>query len=126
MKKKPDALIINPKEGHTYAEILKNLRNKVTTHVKIMIVRKARNGPLLLELAKGEKISEKLSDAIKDTLLGTANVRELTPQATIEITDLDSYITGDEVVNAIRALLNDPSAETTVKATGPENLKGRP
>ena len=46
VKKKPDAVIINPEEGHTYAEILKNLRNKVTTDVKIKTARKTRNGAL--------------------------------------------------------------------------------
>ena len=56
VKKRPDAGIIKPKEGHTYAEFLKNLRNKVTTDMKINTVRKTRNGELLLELGKGEKI----------------------------------------------------------------------
>ena len=40
-KKKPDVVIINPKEGQTYVEILKNLRNKVTTDVKIKTLRKS-------------------------------------------------------------------------------------
>ena len=99
---------------------------QVTADVKIKSVRKTRNGALLLELAKGEKISEKLSEAIKDILLDTADMRELTPQATIEIRDLDSYTTSDEVVNAVRAVLNDPSAEITVKVSQiTESLKGR-
>ena len=78
-------MIINPKESHTNAEILKNFRNKVTTDVKIKTVRKTRNGSLLSELAKGEKRSEKLSEAITGTLVDTADVRELTPQARIKI-----------------------------------------
>ena len=40
VKKKPDAVIINPKQGHAYAEILKNQRIKVTTDVKTKTVRK--------------------------------------------------------------------------------------
>ena len=62
-----DAVIINPRYGHSYAEVLKSLRtntNPEDINIK-SIRRRTMNATLLLQLAKGEKITETFSEAIR-------------------------------------------------------------
>lgn len=125
-EKKPrtDALLIVPREGHTYAEVLQNLRSKIPpaeADAKIKAIRKTRNGALLMQLARGEKIGEKLSEAIKTTIVDSAEMRELKSRTTVEIRDLDSFTTCDEVTAAINGLLEKPSGDIKVNLSGPNN-----
>ena len=124
-KIRSEAMLIKPKAGYSYAEVLQNLRSKVKpeeSNVKIRAVRKTRNGAILLELDRGEKITNTLSDAIRSSLMDTAETTELTPKTVVEIRDLDSCTSCEEVSNAIKALLNDAAEEFTVNVSAP-NLR---
>ena len=63
---------------HSYAEVLKTLRiNTNPADINIKSIRRAKNGALLLKLAKGEEITEKFSEAIRSSLMDTADMREV-------------------------------------------------
>lgn len=116
-KPKTDAFIIKPTDGHSYAEVLKNLRSKLNpekAEVNIKTIRRTKDGSLLLQLAKGEKIKDTFSEAIKSTLQDTAELREVKPKTTIELRDLDSFTTSEEVMDAIKSVLKNPSADCKV------------
>lgn len=122
VKTRSDAVIIKPREGHSYAEVLQNLRNKVKPEeadVSIQTIRRTKEGSLLLQLTKGGKINDKFSEAIKSTLVDTADIREVKPKTTLEIRDLDSFTTEDEVKAAIKSLLNNPLADFIVRVGAP-------
>lgn len=124
-KPKTDAFIIKPTDGHSYSEVLKNLRSRLNpekAEVNIKAIRRTKDGSLLLQLAKGEKITETFTEAIKSTLLDTAELRELKPKTTVELRDLDSFTTNEEVTDAIKSLLKNPSADFKVHVGAP-NLR---
>lgn len=118
---KPDAVIIRPAEGRSYAEVLKDLRSKIKTDdsIKMKSVRKTRNGAILLELERGEKVRPEFVQKLKESIRETASVAELRPRATIEIRDLDSLTLKDEVEVAIQGLLPNKEEDFQIRVTSP-------
>lgn len=117
-----EAVLIKPAEGHTYAEILKNLRNNVKpgdADVKIRTVRKTMAGALLLEMDRGAKVSPDFCEKIRTTLQTTAEVTGLNPTTTVEIRDLDSQTTVEEVEEAVRKILPENILQLKVVVTKP-------
>lgn len=103
LKSRPEAVIIKPQEGHSFADVLKTLRQNVKpeeTDVAVQSIRKTKTGAILLVMGKGGKKDE-FRDMIKGTLKETAAVDDLTPKGTIEIQDLDALSTAEEVINAV-------------------------
>lgn len=102
-RERAEAVIIRPTEGHSYAEVLKNLRSNAKpeeTDVAVRCIRKTKTGSILLELGKGGKTAE-FCDAIRGILKEAADVKDLKPRDTIEIRDLDALTTKEEVLAAI-------------------------
>nr|AMS38368.1 hypothetical protein [Bactrocera tryoni] len=121
-KRQTEAVIIKPAEGNSYAEVLKNIRSKVDlkeAEVKIKGIRKTRAGALLLELEKGQSTKASFCEALKSTLKETATVADLKTKATIEIRDLDSLTTKEEVAGAVKEALQDPTEDLTINITAP-------
>mgnify|MGYP002738709476 CR=1 FL=1 len=118
---KPEAVIVKPTEGHSYAEILKDLRSKMMTDdsSKVRSVRKTRTGALLLEFGRGEKVSPEFVKQLKNTVQETASIAELKPTSTIEIRDLDSLTAREEVEMAVRKLLPNPDEQLQIRITAP-------
>lgn len=114
-----DAVIIRPTEGHSFADVLKNLRSKVKpeeTEVAVRSIRKTKTGAILLELGKGGR-KEDFCDAIKGTLKEAADVKNVQPKVTLVIRDLDSYTTEEEVLTAIVEATDSLTAEVTIRLT---------
>ncbi len=121
-KRQSEAVIIKPTEGNSYAEVLKNIRSKVNlkeADVKIKGIRKTRAGALLLELEKGQTAKANFCEALKHTLQNSATVADLKPKATIEIRDLDSLTTKNEVAEAVKEVVQDPIEDLTINITAP-------
>lgn len=120
-KAKPEAVLIKPSDGHTYADVLRNLRSQINTEeaLKIRGIRKTRNGAILLELNRGEKIVPTLVKSVTKTVQDMAEVSELKPTGTVEIRDLDSLTTQDEVEAAVQKLLKSPSEDMNIRITAP-------
>lgn len=118
---KPDALVIKPAEGHTYSDVLKSLRSKITTEDsdRIKAVRRTLTGAILLEFSRGEKVKPEFVQQLRGTVQETASIAELKQRATIEIRDLDSFTVKEEVETAIRKLIADPNEQLQTRITVP-------
>jgi len=107
---KPEAVLVKPSEGKSYAEVLKSLKNGTKledTGAEVTSMRKTKGGAILLELAKGGK-KEQLCNVIRNALKDVAVVSDLKESATIEIRDLDSLTTDEEVAVAVKKIVSDP------------------
>lgn len=116
---RPDAVVIKPKDGHSYADVLRNLREKINpeeTEVAVQSVRKTKGGSLLLIMGKGGRKDE-FRDAIIGTLKEEAVVQSMKSKATIEIQDLDSLTTEEEVIRAIKSVTKSANEDIVVRLT---------
>lgn len=121
---RPEAVLIKPAEGRSYAEVLQSVRQYVKSgenKVEIRGIRKTKTGALLLEMDKGEKAKPELREALKCTLQNMASVSELKSKSTIEIRDLDSLTTTDEVSDAIKGLINVSAEEVVIRVSKPNS-----
>ncbi|XP_065354607.1 uncharacterized protein LOC135949073 [Calliphora vicina] len=118
-KKRPDAVVIKPRDGHSYADVLKNLKTKVNpeeTEVAIQSVRKTKSGSILLVMGQGGRKDE-FREAIMSTLKEEATVQDMKSKATIEIQDHDSLTTEEEVLKAIQNVANITEEDTNIRLT---------
>lgn len=125
-RERSDAVIIRPADGHSYADVLKNLRNNIKPEeadVAIRSIRKTKTGAVLLELGKGGKKDDFFNN-IKEVLRDTADVKDSKPKVTIEIRDLDSFTTTDEVLAAVREA-TDSEDEIIVRLTDTDKREQR-
>lgn len=114
-----DAVIIRPTEGHSFADVLKNLRSNIKpeeTEVAVRSIRKTKAGAILLELGKGGR-KDDFCDAIKGTLKEAADVKNVQPKVTLVIRDLDYYTTEEEVLAAIKEATDSLVAEVSIHLT---------
>lgn len=101
-RRKPalEAVLISPAEGQTYANVLADLRRKIKpeeTGVRVKNLRPTVSGKILVELAPGNHSSNNFCEAVKDVVGSRAKVSALVPKSTLEIRDLDSTVTKEEV-----------------------------
>lgn len=123
-KHRPDAVVVKPAEGHSYADVLKTLKDNVKPEdadITVRSIRKTRSGAILLELAQGGKV-EQFSEAIKQSLKETAEVRDMKPKTTIEIRDIDCTSTKEDVITAVCETTEAAEGDLTVRLT---NLNSR-
>ncbi|XP_037942445.1 uncharacterized protein LOC119677245 [Teleopsis dalmanni] len=92
--------------------------------VAIRSIRKTKSGAVLLELGKGGKKNDFYAE-LKGTMGEVAKVTELKPRAKIEIRDLDSLTTDDEVRAAVRIALQEPTEQMDVKISGANTREQR-
>lgn len=126
-KDRYEAVIIKPAEGHSFADVLKNMRENVKpeeAEVAVRSIRKTKTGAILLELGKGGKQDE-FRGAIKDALKDSANVRDASPRITVEIRDLDYFTTKEEVLAAIKEAAGPPEGDITVRLTEADSREQR-
>lgn len=120
-KRRREAILIKPAQGKSYAEVLGAIRkeaNPESTGTEIRSVRQTRAGEVLVEL--GAKTGDKTAfgESLRAILGDNAMVRSLEPRETVEIRDLDSLSTSEEVTDAIRRDLGELAADLTVSVTG--------
>ncbi|XP_039233235.1 uncharacterized protein LOC120322245 isoform X3 [Drosophila yakuba] len=117
---RPEAVLVRPAEGKSYAEVLCNLRKNLKpedSDSNIQSVRKTKSGDMLLELSKRSK-TDKLCDVIKDTLKECATAKTIKQLVKLEIRDIDSITQEDEIISAIREGIGDTSQEILIQLTG--------
>lgn len=118
-KERSEAVMIKPQQGHSYADVLKDLRSKVKpedNNVAVRSIRKTKTGAILLVMGKGGNKGE-FCNAVKDTLKEAAVVEDLSPKATIEIQDLDALSSVEEVIAAINRVTKLEKDEMKVHLT---------
>lgn len=111
-KQRPDALLIKPTSGKTYADVLGEIRQKVKPEEKgavIKSLRKTRAGDLLVELGDSSGTKAEFGADLQSILGANASVRILEPKSTLEVRDLDELTTEEEVSTAVKSVLGEPS-----------------
>lgn len=127
MRTRPEAVLVRPAEGKSYAEVLSNLRKNLKpeeSNSNIMSVRKTKAGDMLLELAKGSQ-TDKLCENIKDTLKEYGTAKTMRQLVKLEIRDIDSVTQEDEIISAIREGIGDTSQEIKIHLTGVNSSEQR-
>lgn len=104
-KTRPDAIIIEAKEGISYAEILRKMKSdpKLGELGKtVSRIRRTQKGDLLFQLNEtGEKTAQ-FKEAMLETLGKDAAIRTLTHRNSIEVRDIDEATTKDDICEAIK------------------------
>lgn len=122
-KAKPEAVILKPAAGKTFADVLSTVRKAVNPDscgVRVKAVRQTRTGEVLLELGRSSKESRAaFSEALKGAVGAASSVRQLVPRATLEIRELDACTTKEEVTEALRRALGDYGGRLQVGLTRP-------
>lgn len=106
-RKKPrtKAVLVQPAEGRTYADLLKEIMARVNpteTGVDIKSIKRTRLGGVILEMSPKSENSAAFAAAIKTATVNIGTVKTLTPSTTIEILDLDGISTENDVREALR------------------------
>ena len=124
-KRRPrsEAIALRPAEGKTYAEILGGIRSRVDPtkcETEIKAVRKTRSGDVLIEIRKTTAEGRQgFTDALREALGESGSVRVLVPRTTLEIRDMDSCTTVEEVELALRKKLQTYEGKLEVRLTRP-------
>lgn len=122
VKKKNETVIIRPNCSTSYAEVVRKLKDNIdinALNVSVKTMRKSEKGDLILQIDKGKKqveAAERLRKAIVEVLGKEAKV-EFNPKATlVEIKDLESETTEEEVKNAVaKATDTSPNSISVIR-----------
>lgn len=107
-KTRPDAVLIKPADGKSYADVLGAIRTSIKpgdNGAEVRCVRKTRSGEVLVELGPGTKDKSKFGEVLRTTLGANATVRCTVPKSTVELRDLDELTTEEEVTTVLNAML---------------------
>ncbi|XP_046686584.1 uncharacterized protein LOC124372251 [Homalodisca vitripennis] len=121
-KTRPDAVLIRPTTGKSYADLLKDIRSKIKPEdsgAEVRAIRPTRTGGLLVELGSKTTDKDGFSSALKTAIGESGTVSVLEPRASIEIRDLDSFSTGEEVQEAVERELGASAGVVKVFLTQP-------
>lgn len=124
MRGRSDAVMVKPAAGHSYADVLRSLKEKVKpeeAEVAVRSVRRTKTGAILLELEKGGKKDE-FCQKVRGTLGKAAEVKDMKPKVTVEIRDIEGSCTKEEVLAAIIRATELREEEVTIQLTNP-NLR---
>ena len=104
VKGRDRALIIKPIQGKTYADILKEMRTKAdptVSETEIKTIRQTKAGHVLVQFSPNAKNIEIFRESLKEALGDNVEIRNSQPNSEVEIRDLDSFTTTEEVKHAI-------------------------
>lgn len=111
---KPDAVIIRPAVGSKYADVLRNIKQKVKPEdmgIKVTSVRETRQGDVLVELGSNTGDWKKiLGDVLRTAVGDGGSVRQLAPRITLEIMDVDETTGIEEIRAALTEVLGNNNA----------------
>lgn len=103
--KRQDAVfLIRPTEGRTYADMLKDLRQKVNpdaSHTQIRGYRETKDGGLLIKARTNAKNGTAFRSSLQQAVGETGEIKDMSPSVSLEILDLDCATTPDEVKEAV-------------------------
>ena len=116
---RPEAVLIKPTEGVSYAAILKDLKK----HVKpdelgftVHGIRERRSKDLLVELKCSKEGRRRLDTALKEVIGASGTDRHLIPRIEVEIADIEPSIETEDVKNAVRGF-SDHASELELKVS---------
>ncbi|KAK7863199.1 hypothetical protein R5R35_003449 [Gryllus longicercus] len=127
-KARTNAVLIKPSEGKAYAEVIGALRSKISPedeNVEVRGIRKTRDGNVLVELGNQSHECKTFRKIVQEALGEACDVRNLTPQARLEIRDLDCLTTEEEVRLAIQRETNADPNELKVTVLQPNSREQR-
>ncbi|KAI8126689.1 putative 115 kDa protein in type-1 retrotransposable element R1DM [Lucilia cuprina] len=104
-----EALTIKTNDTKTYAEMLKQMKNKINPMdigVEINEMRRTKNGELLIKLKRGEGHAEKLKEVLKNTLGNDIMIRSATKTIYVDIRDMDESTEEVEIIDALKKNLD--------------------
>ena len=105
-----DAIRVSAKDGESYAEILKAMKDKVdpqNSGAEVFSIRRTRREEILLVLKRGGDVSA-FEKAINQAVGQKADVKSLFSKRSLEVRDLDETVTREEVVAALCIALDMP------------------
>ena len=122
-KKRPavNSVVITPGQGMTYAQILKDLKQNVKpdeAEVTIHNVRKTENGNVLVAFKNSTMSGKAFQEAVQRVVKEKGKVTLRTPKVTIEVRDLEETATKEEVVEALRTVV-EGTCELDTHVIGP-------
>lgn len=120
-KERSEAVMVRPRDGHNYAEVLKSLKEKVKPEeadIAVKSIRKTKAGDILLELEKGGE-KKGFCEVVKESLKEVAEVKDLSKRAKIEIRDVEGSTTTEEVCIAVRRAADIGEEDISVHLTRP-------
>lgn len=103
-RKRPEAVLIKPTQGTSYADVLKSIRSQVNPDemgVKVKAVRQTRAGDILVELRATSEAKAIFGTAVRGAIGRSGEVRSLVPKAQVDIGDIDSATDEAEVKAAL-------------------------
>ena len=115
-----EALLIKPAEGKSYAEVFSDIKakiNPVATGKDIRSIRQTKGGEILQELGRETKDLQAFSDEVKTALGKTGVVKNLVLRVTLELLDLDSTTTTEDVEEALKRELDGRNGEMKVSVS---------
>lgn len=119
-KPRPDALLIKPAEGKTYAEVLKEIREKIKpedTETEVNRIRQTRAGDILIELGDNTRDKMAFEAALNTVLQNKATTLHLEPKTSVEIRDLDSLSEENEIKEAIELQIGKAIGDIRIHLT---------
>lgn len=128
-KTKPDAILLKPAEGKTYADIVGAIHANVKPSemgIDVKSVRRTKSGGVLLELGKSTAENRATFSKSLTAVVGkSSSVTELTPTTQVEIRDCDCCTTVAEIEEAVIRTLPDYKGIMKVKLTRPNSREQR-
>lgn len=113
-----EALLVKA-SGDAYEEVLRNMRNNPELKElgeDVRIIRRTRNGEMLIELKKDQKSSSSSYKEITERAMGNAvEVRALCPEATLQCKDLDEVTSEEEVRLAMKEQCELGEVQLTIR-----------
>ena len=116
---RPEAVLIKPTEGVSYAAILKYLKKHVKPDelgVTVHGIWETRSKDLLVELKFSKKGRGRLDTALREVIGASRTVRHLIPRIEVKIADIEASIEAEDVENAVRGFF-DHASELELKVS---------
>jgi hypothetical protein len=122
--KRDGTVLIVPKDGITFADVVRTLRTVDTSASNFVVkgITKTKDGAVLVR-TKGDGHTQDLSGRMRDVLGDQGIIKNMTPKVTLEILDLDYVTETEEVRNALDTLLGTDS-DRKITVLGP-NSRGQ-
>ena len=108
----PEAVLIKPAEGMSYASILRGLKKRVNPDelgTTVQGIRETRSKELIVELKCSKNDRERLDTAFKEVFGASGTMPHLIPWIEVEIADLDPSIEAGDVEEAVRGFFEQDS-----------------
>ena len=118
-RNKGEALVVEVKEGVSYADLLRKVRTDPELKElgeNVVKTRRTQTGAMLLELKKDPAVKSSAFKSLVEKAVGyESKVRALSPETTIECRNLDEITTEEELEDALIVLLDDRTTPMAIR-----------